>query len=243
MRPRLERAEPPAHDRRRVQAAEGGVPGRLDLEDPLPRGSGPARASAGRTAATGCSRRTTSSDCARSCGSSGTSSCRCASSGRSSPRPVAGGATARSGTAGRHPVAARAVSSAFDELCERSAREPGVRARARDYGSSRPRSDDGYRESDADDRRALLTAARSYGIEPSQPARDSHGHRPGGRSARGRRRAALPSSGGAQPGAPPRRGLRRTLEKRWPALTRSSSRRLALLADALPAALARRLAA
>ena len=35
-------AAPAAHDRCGVRAAAGGVPGYLDLEDPLPRGSGPA---------------------------------------------------------------------------------------------------------------------------------------------------------------------------------------------------------
>ena len=41
-----ERRAPPLDDRGRVPAPEGGVPGHLDLEDPLPRGPGPARAAA-----------------------------------------------------------------------------------------------------------------------------------------------------------------------------------------------------
>ena len=66
-----------ADDRRRLQAARARVPGHLDLEDPLPRGPEAARAAPHRRAATGSTRRPTSTGCARSCACSATSSCRC----------------------------------------------------------------------------------------------------------------------------------------------------------------------
>ena len=64
------------HDRRGVQGARPGVPGHLDLQDPLPGGSeaaAPRRTPGGYRLYS----QATSRGCARSCACSATSSCRC----------------------------------------------------------------------------------------------------------------------------------------------------------------------
>ena len=162
-------------DRRRLQGARPGVPGHLDLEDPLPRGPEAAVAAAHRRAATGSTRAATSRGCGRSCACSATSSCRCGSSARSLPpgaprrprRPGAHGADAARRKR-RPSVTAPSTGALYslDDVVEETRAEPRLVAELEEYGVIKGEHRAGVKYYDETEReivRAVTELAR-YGV-------------------------------------------------------------------------------
>ena len=159
-----------------LQPAPGRVPGRLDLEDPLPRGSGP-RSRPRRTQ--GGYRLFSEDDVER------LETILRLQRDEFLPLRVIreeldGGRGQAAPPRGRSVVDAGEEELDLDELCERAGITPERARELEEFGLLEPRVEDGqrlYAESDADIAAACEALAR-FGIAAAEPARLPHGRRP-----------------------------------------------------------------
>ena len=153
---------PAAHDRHRLRDAQGRVPGHLDLQDPLPRGPGAARAAAhaGRLPAVQRGGRRAAGDDPAPAAGRVPAAARDPAGARVAGRRASASAAARS-----TPTRASSISTSSASA---RASTPGSRASSRTSGCSTPRTDGGqkrYSELEADIALACGRLAQ-YGIAP-----------------------------------------------------------------------------